>query len=124
MLGYSPSCIKQIILSITFMKPRSLCINILVLFTFYTFIRIRGSKAFNSLLHFPHFTLQRNHIIIQLHVINIRISPIQIGLPVIINKNSRINKIPTAIIKRLTDSIFKMTKWRTTYCYTNSHGIG
>ena len=46
------------------------------------------------IVEFNNVALGRNHIIIQLHIIGIRIAPVHICLPVIINKNRRVYIFP------------------------------
>ena len=120
-----PTCrIKQIIFSVALMQPRTFGIDIFIFLSFYPFFRIRSTKTFNSLFYFTDFTLYGDHVIIQLCVVNIRISPIKISLSIIINPNSRIYVIPTAITKRFPNCIFKRTSRTITNSHPNSHRIG
>ena len=89
--------ISHIILFTSFINPRAF-LKVHITSIFFSEIRI-----------FRNFSLQANHILIKFSIPHIWISPIQISLPVIINKDCRINAIIFSTNKRLPNRILKRT---------------
>ena len=84
---------SHIIMPVTLIYPRSLLIMLRLISQFYNFSRIG------------------NHILIQLHIVNIRIPPIHISLSVIVNKYGRINVVPMFLLphQRFVQWVFERT---------------
>ena len=107
MFGHSSGSIKQIVFVVPFIEPRAFGIGVFIFHIFHPFLRIGCTKALNGLFDFTDFTFQGNHVVIEFRVIDVRISPIQVGLSVIVNEYSRIDVVPTSVVKRFADGIFK-----------------
>ena len=95
---------SHVIMPVPFIHPRTFLVMFRFIFHLYNFPRIW------------------NHILIQFHIINIRIAPIHIRLSVIINKYGRVNVIPMLLLpnQRFVQWVFKRTVRRVGDQYANT----
>lgn len=110
MLGHPTGGIQKIILAVSLVEPRSLRIVILIFLILLPQLWRGGTETLHGLLHYVDITRIRHHVVIQLHIEYLRITPIEISLSVVIDINSRIDICPIAIHKRLADSILERTR--------------
>ena len=82
--------VSQIILAITFVEPRTFLIVL-------------------QLAHAHDGAAIGNHVFVQRHIIQVRVTPVHIGLSVIVNPDSRVNVFPMFLLpyKRFSDRVFK-----------------
>ena len=95
MFRHRSSCIEKIVHSLTLIQPRSFFIQRRTLR-----ISLPTSKSFRFHRYRMYSSFIRNHVLIQLHIITIGISPIQISLSVVIDKDSRIDISVFSLHKR------------------------
>ena len=97
MFGYTSGSIKQIVFIVPFIEPRSFRIRIFVFLTFDAFFRIGGSETFFSLFDASNFSFDGNHVVIKSGVVDVRVTPVEISLSVVIDKDGRVDVIPTSV---------------------------
>src|SRR5574344_1992695 len=138
MLWHTTSRIEQIValrildrftLSICHLRllhePRTFCIDILILLFTVTLGRVWSTKSLFGHFQRLHLAIKRNHILIELDIIHARVAPHEPCLTFLVNHNSRVSMIPTAIlIEWLADGITERTCGRICHCHANSHSIG
>ncbi len=124
MFGHTSGRIEQIIFAATLIEPRPLGIHVFVFGILVTEFDRRGSEALHRLLDFSDLALKRNHIPVELHIINFRITPVEISLSVIVDKDRRVDIVPTAVDKRRAYGILKRSDRRVTYSHSDSHRPG
>ncbi len=125
MLRHSTCSIKHIIVLATLHEPRALGIIIFIFHGRVTILHIRSTKAIHGHVDSAHLSLvingflrvhsvlQANHVVIQLGIIEMRIAPIEICLPIIIYPDRRVDVIPLTIIKeRFAECILERTRRR------------
>ena len=129
MLRHTTCRIEHIIVFASLHKPRTLGIIIFIFHGRVTILHIRSTKAIHGHVDSAHLSLvingflrvhsvlQANHVVIQLGIIEMRIAPIEICLPIIIYPDRRIDVIPLTIIKeRFAECILERT------CRRIAHG--
>ena len=134
MLRHSTCCIEEIItfgclrplLCLPHLwllhNPRTFGIGVLILFVLVTLCHIGSAETLFCHLHLLHLTIDADHVLIQLQVVDARIAPIEPCLTIIINEHSGVNMIPTAIfIERLANGIAERTCGRICHSHTNRH---
>ena len=94
--------IRQIVNSVAFIKPR-------------TFLIVPWLRWL-----FDHIARKGNHVLVQFHIIDIRVAPIQIGLAVIVNEYGGINVLTAPGDQRFAEGVHK----RTGRTIRDGHGNG
>ena len=132
MLRHSTCSIKHIIVLATLHEPRTLGIIIFIFHGRVTILHVRSTKAIHGHVDSAHLSfvingflrvhsaLQANHVVIQLGIIEMRIAPIEICLPIIIYPDRRVDIIPLTIIKeRFAECILERTRRQIAHGYTD-----
>ena len=102
--------VSHIVVSVAFISPGSFLVMVLIYFTLFF--------AYQWIFH--DISGNGNHIFIEFRIPKIRISPIHIGLSVVVNKNSRIDILTAIHNQRFSDRVFEGAERGIGYQYTHT----
>ena len=97
----------EIILTVTLIEPRTLLI------------------VLRHIVQTHRIALQRNHILVQQGTIQMRITPVHISLPIIVDKHRWVDILPVLTLpyQRFPDWVFERSVWRVRYQHTDAVSV-
>ena len=131
MLGNATGGVEQLVnlrrvylifLTVNLANPRSLGVTVLILLAFLALVHCGRTEGFLSHIETPQLTTVRDHVLVQLQVVALGISPHQPRLTVVINHHRGVDMIPATVLEeRFSYRITEGTDGRVADSYADGH---
>ena len=105
--------------------PRSLGIGVLILHALITLLHIGSAEALDGLVDLLYLAVEREHVFIQLGIVDGGVAPEEPRLPVKVDEDGGVDIIPAAVVEeRLAQGILERPGGRVGHGHADSHAIG
>ena len=102
--------------------PRTFSVVILVFLALLALVHRGCAKAFLGHIHTTQLATIRDHIAIELEIVNLRVTPQEPGLTIVVDHHGGVDMIPRAVLEEgLSDGILEGTCGRIAHCHANGH---
>ena len=102
--------------------PRTFSVVILVFLALLALVHRGCAKAFLGHIHTTQLATIRDHIAIELEIVNLRVTPQEPGLTIVVNHHGGVDMIPRAVLEEgLSNGILEGTCGRIAHCHANGH---
>ena len=122
MLRHSACRIEHVVLATAFLNPRAFGVAVLILHVFLSETRSWRTESLFGHLDHSEFAAIRNHVVVELEVVDLRIAPVEPCLSVVVNHHRRVYVVPRSVLEeRFAYRVAERSRRRIAHSHTYRH---